>query len=106
MLPAGVGYAQDYPNKPIRIITSAACGGSDLIVRLIIPGLAGPLKQSVIVDNRGGSLLASEVAAKAAPDGYTLLVNGASLWVVPLLQKAPYDAVRDFSPILAAREGG
>ena len=105
VLPAGVVSAQDYPNKPIRIITSAAGGGSDLIVRLIMPGLAGPLKQTVVVDNRGGSLLASEAAAKAAPDGYTLLVNGASLWVVPLLQKAPYDAVRDFSPIsLLARE--
>ena len=97
--------AQDYPSKPIRLVTSAAGGGSDLIARLIIPAISVPMGQSVVVDNRGGSVLAPEVASKSAPDGYTLLVNGGSVWAIPLLQKAPYDPIKDFSPIsLLARE--
>jgi len=91
--------AQDYPNKPIRIITAAAGGGSDFIARLLGQGIAGPLGQPVIVDNRTSAILAAEAVAKAPPDGYTVLVSGSLLWITPLLRKTPYDAVNDFSPI-------
>jgi tripartite-type tricarboxylate transporter receptor subunit TctC len=107
VLGVSAAYGQDYPNKPIRLVASTAGGGGDFTARLIAPGLAPALGQPVIVDNRSGSVLASEAAAKAPPDGYTLLVIGSSLWVTPLLQKVPYDVVRDFSPVSAiAREVG
>jgi len=91
--------AQEYPHKPIRIITTAAGGGNDFVARLIAQGIAGPLGQPVIVDNRGTSILAAEAASKAPPDGYTLSVAGGGLWTIPLLQQVPYDPVRDFVPI-------
>ena len=96
---AGLVCAQNYPDKPIRIITSQPGGGNDFTARLIAQGLTGPLGQQVIVDNRAGGVLTSEVVAKALPDGYTLLVNGGTHWIGPLLRDAPYDPVRDFSPI-------
>jgi tripartite-type tricarboxylate transporter receptor subunit TctC len=100
---AGVVSGQDYPNKPIRIVTGLAGGGGDSVARIIAQGISGPLGQSVIVDNRT-TIQASEAASKAPPDGYTLLVIGSSVWIFPLLQKAPYE-VSDFSPIsLISRE--
>jgi len=94
-----VAYGQNYPAKPIRIVTGAAGGGGDFASRLVVQAISGPLGQPVIVDNRSGSLLAAEAVSKAPPDGYTLTVQGAVLWILPLLYKAPYDAVRDFAPI-------
>src|SRR3954470_5258858 len=67
--------AQDYPNKPIHIVTGPAGGGSDFHTRLIARGLSVPLKQSVVVDNRANVLI-GELVAKAPPDGYTLMING------------------------------
>jgi tripartite-type tricarboxylate transporter receptor subunit TctC len=99
VLGAAVVSAQDYPSKPVRIITSAVGSGSDFDARIIAPALAGPLGQQVIVDNRGGTLLSAEAGAKAPPDGYTLIINGGSFWLGPLLQKMSYDPVRDFSAI-------
>src|SRR5262245_32645287 len=101
MVLMGLGFdvtGQDYPNKPIRIVTAAAGGGSDGTARQIAQGITSPLGQPVIVDNRQ-SILTGEIASKAPPDGYTLLVNGNSVWTYPLLRKAPYDAVRDLAPI-------
>jgi tripartite-type tricarboxylate transporter receptor subunit TctC len=92
------GFSQDYPAKPIRILTTTAGGGGDFTSRQIAQGITGPLGQPVVVDNRP-AIIAPEVAAKAPPDGYTLLVAGGSVWTTPLLQKAPFDAVRDFTPI-------
>ena len=104
LLCAGMVSGQDYPNKPIRIITGGAGGGSDFAARLVAQGITGPLGQPVIVDNRA-TLPAIDAAAKAPPDGYTLYVGGASLWIFPLLNKVTYDVVRDFSPIaLLVRE--
>jgi len=97
--------AQDYPNKTIRILASGPGSGGDFTARLIAQGIAPGLGQPVIVDNRSGSLAASEAASKAPPDGYTLLVNGASLWLIPLMQKVSYDVLRDFSPITLAERG-
>src|SRR5690349_11183108 len=95
---AGVVTAQEYPNKTVRIITGASGGGSDFTARVAANGITGPLGQPVVVENRT-VLLATEAVAKAPPDGYTLVVNGASLWILPLLQKTGYDTVRDFVPI-------
>jgi tripartite-type tricarboxylate transporter receptor subunit TctC len=100
-LTLGIGFArgQDYPNRPIRIIASGVGSGGDIGARLIGHGIAGPLGQQVIVDNRGG-VIAGLTVAKAPADGYTLLLQSATLWVGPLLQKdSPYDAEKDFSPI-------
>jgi len=95
---------QEYPSKSIRIVTAAAGGGSDFTSRVVAQGISGPLGQPVIVDNRT-AILAAEAVLKAPPDGYTLLVTGTSFWVGPLLQKAPYDAVRDFAAVVQiARE--
>ena len=99
LLGAGAVSGQDYPNKPIRIVTGGIGGGSDFLARLIAPALSGPLGQPVIVENRGGTLGSAEAASKALPDGYTVLFAGGGLWIGPLLQKMPYDPVVDFSPI-------
>ena len=95
--------AQDFPNKPIRIVTSAAGGGSDFVARLVAQGISPLLGQPVIVDNRGGGgTVTGEMVARSTPDGYTLLLIGSNFWIVPLLQKTSYDPVQDFSPISLA----
>jgi len=92
--------AQDFPSKPIRIVTGAPGGSSDFTARLIAQGLTENLRQQVIVDNRGN--VDGELVAKAPPDGYTLVIDGASIWIGPLVQKALYDPVRDFAPVTLA----
>jgi len=91
--------AQTYPNRPVRIVTSPAGGGNDFAARLIAQGLSAPLGQQVIVDNRAGGVVPGDVAARSKPDGYTLLVAGGTFTVGPLLEKTPYDPIRDFEPI-------
>ena len=95
---AGAAIGQDYPTRPVRIVTSPPGGGSDLAARLIARGISGPLGQQVIVDNRP-AILAPEVVAKAAPDGYTVLVAGSTHWLGPLIEKVSYDPLRDFAPV-------
>ncbi len=91
---------QNYPSKPIRIVASPVGGSGDFHARLIAQGISASLGQPVVVENRGGGgNILGEIAAKAAPDGYTLLNNGSSFWIGPLLQKAPYDPVKDFAPV-------
>src|SRR5450759_224667 len=77
---------ENYPNRPIRVVTAEAGGGSDVALRTITPGLASNLGQQVIVDNRG--IIAAELVAKAPPDGYTLLFSGQTLSVLPLAHGA------------------
>ena len=96
---ASTVLGQEYPSKPIRVVTAAAGGGSDFTTRLIAQGISGPLGQSVIVENRGTGILAAEVVSKAPADGYTLLVNSTITWTTPLLRKVSYDVIRDFTPI-------
>src|SRR5688572_29776017 len=96
-LVVGMAYGQDYPNRAFRIVTGSAGGGSDFVSRLIAQALTDSLGQPVVVDNRGN--FSVDVAAKAAPDGYNLLVNGSSQWIGPLIQKLSYDPVRDFAPV-------
>jgi tripartite-type tricarboxylate transporter receptor subunit TctC len=93
--------AQDYPSKTIRIVAPSAGGGADLVGRLIAQGIAGPLGQNVIVDNRSAGIIPGQIVSKAPPDGHTLLLSG-SLWISHLLQNAPYDPAADFSPITLA----
>ena len=90
--------SQDYPARPVRIVTSPAGGGSDLVARLIGRGIAPLLGQQVIVDNRP-AILAPEVVAKAVPDGYTVLVAGSTHWLGPLIEKVSYDPLRDFAAV-------
>ena len=95
---ASPACAQSYPNKPIRIITSAPGNGDDLAARLIAQGVAGALGQQVVVDNRG--FVAVEMVAKAAPDGYTVLLYGSPMWLAPFMRESvPYDPVTDFSAV-------
>ena len=102
---AGAVCAQDYPSRPVRIVTAATGGGANLAARIIAQGISGPLGQQVITDNRGGSggIVGGELVAKAPPDGYTLLLYGNTIWLAPFMrEKTPYDPVRDFAPISLA----
>jgi tripartite-type tricarboxylate transporter receptor subunit TctC len=94
----GEAVGQDYPAKTVRIVTAPAGGGNDFSARLVARGITGSLGQQVIVDNRP-TVLAPEIVAKAAPDGYTVLLNGSSQWIGPLVEKVSYDPFRDFVPL-------
>ncbi|MGZ5116998.1 MAG: tripartite tricarboxylate transporter substrate-binding protein [Burkholderiales bacterium] len=94
--------AQAWPTKPIRIVTAGVGGGNDWLSRVIAQGIAGPLGQQLVVDNRGGGVIPGEVVSRTAPDGYTLLVMAGSLWVGQLMRKTPYEVQRDFAPITLA----
>ncbi len=96
-------HGQPYPSKPVRIVTSGVGGGADFAARLIAQGLTASLGQQVLVDNRASGVIPGEVVAKAAPDGYTLLLYGAATWLTSLMRDdVPYDAVKDFAPITLA----
>lgn len=93
--------AQPYPARPVRFVTSEPGGGNDIVARMLAEGLTASLGQRVIVDNRG--IIAAEIVKNAAPDGHTLLVYGANIWLLPLLRSGvPWDALRDFSPVTIA----
>ena len=101
---AGIAHAQNYPAKAIRLVVpQPPGGGNDTIARMISQKLSVALKQQVAVDNRSGAggLIGADIAAKAAPDGYTLLLgNVATLAIIPNVQKkTPYDPLKDFAPI-------
>ncbi len=95
--------AANYPTRPIRIVVPQSPGGStDLTARLVAKQLNEAFKQSAVVDNRpgAGSTSGTEIVARAAPDGYTMLVVASSFTINPALyKKLPYDPIRDFSPI-------
>ena len=98
-LSVGVAEGQNFPNRPLRMLTGGAGGGNDVVARLIAQGLTANWGQQVIVDNRPSGIIPGEIVSKAQPDGYTMVVSGASFWISPLFQDAPYDPVKDFSPI-------
>jgi len=95
--------ARDYPARPVRIIVPQSPGAStDITARLVAQGLNEAFKQPVIVDNRPGSsgIAGTELVARAAPDGYTLMVVASSFSINPALgRKLPYDSVRDFTTV-------
>jgi tripartite-type tricarboxylate transporter receptor subunit TctC len=99
--------AEDYPNKPIRIVLPfAAGGGPDVVARLLANQLSKQLNQSVIVDNKpgGNAIVATEFVAHSRPDGYTLLLTTGSHTTNPTIyKKLPYDSVADFAPISLLR---
>jgi tripartite-type tricarboxylate transporter receptor subunit TctC len=104
LLAAGAGRAQQpYPARPIRVIVAFAPGGiSDFVARGVSQKLSETLGVPVIVENRAGAggILGAEVVAKAAPDGYTLLVTSISHTINPSVRRnLPFDAVRDFAPV-------
>ena len=97
----GLACAQDsFPNKVIRIVTPATGGGSDVLSRLVAPALTDSMGQQVIVDNRGS--IAAEIVAKSPADGYTLIVDGSPLWLLPLFRTVSWDPIKDFAPLTLA----
>src|SRR3989440_12536903 len=102
--------AQDYPTKPIRLITPAAQGGTtDLLARLFGAKLSEVFKQQVIVDNRASAsgVIAGDMTAKAAPDGYTLLLAYHQHTINAALNpNLPYHPVNDFTPITQLTRAG
>jgi tripartite-type tricarboxylate transporter receptor subunit TctC len=95
---ANRALAQNYPVKPIRIVTTAVGSANDLVARVIIPKISPALGQPVVIDNRG--FIASEIVAKSAPDGYTVIAYGSPLWLAPFLHSVSYDPIADFAPIV------
>ena len=98
-------FAQSYPSKPIRLIVPfAAGGGNDNIARLVGKRLNENLGQPLVIDNRpgAGGVVGAELAAKSPPDGYTLFLGGVGSHAVNpnLIEKLPYDPIRDFSPVI------
>ena len=103
MCVAGTACAQTYPAKAVRLVVPFLAGGStDIVGRTVAQKLNEMWGQPVVVDNRpgGGTTIGTEAVARAAPDGYTLLVTPAPFTINPsLLAKIPYDALNDFAPI-------
>ena len=104
-----ISLAQAWPSKPIRLVVPYPPGGStDLLARTIGVKVGEALGQQIIVDNRAGAggMLGSDIVARSAPDGYTILLGtGATHGLTLLLSKTvPYDPVKDFTPITAAVE--
>ena len=92
-------HAQNFPAKPVRIVTQVTGGSLDLAARLVAPKLGERLGQQVIVDNRGG-VVSMELVAKSPADGYTLLVASGSLWLLPFMREnVAWDALRDYAPV-------
>jgi tripartite-type tricarboxylate transporter receptor subunit TctC len=101
---AATAFAADpYPSRPLRLIVPYPPGGGpDVVGRLLSPDLSKQLGQQVIVENRagGGAIIGTELVAKSAPDGYTLLVASGSHTTNPALQKLPFDPIKSFTPVV------
>jgi tripartite-type tricarboxylate transporter receptor subunit TctC len=104
--PAAAQDAKDYPNKPIRfIVPYPPAGGTTIVARILAEPLAAALGQPIIIDNHGGAAgnLGTDIAAKAAPDGYNILFTLSSHTINPkLYEKLPFDVEKDFVPISLA----
>lgn len=99
------GQAQDFPNRPVKLVVPFAAGGStDVVARLVAQGMTTKLGQQVIVENRagGGGLIGSDAVAKSDPDGYSLLTATVSTHAInpALYTKLPFDAAKDFQPVI------
>ena len=106
IISGAAGAAEVYPSRPVRIIVSLAPGGgTDFVARVLAGKLSEIWGQQVVVDNRpgAGSIIGAELAAKAPPDGHTLLMGTNSLLTQPsLFRNLPYDVTRDFAPVTLA----
>ena len=100
---AASASAQSYPTRPIRLLVPFGPGGvGDITARVVAQKIGASLGQQIVVDNRpgAGGIVASEIVAKAAPDGYTLLLlNNAHAVSMSLFKSLPYDTLRDFAPV-------
>jgi tripartite-type tricarboxylate transporter receptor subunit TctC len=99
----------DYPTKPIRLIVPfAPGGGTDIVARVMAQKAGEVLRQSVVVDNRGGAggVIGMEMAVRATPDGYTLGLVSGSIATTAAAYKLPYDPVKDLAPISMVGEAG
>ncbi len=99
----GAAQAQDYPNKPVRMIVAVPPGGpADTLARLVGPKISDALGQTIVIDNRPGAngIIAYDMAARSTPDGYTFVLVAAGVAINPsLYRNVPYDPIRDFAPI-------
>ena len=97
--PASTSSAQPYPAKPIRLLTAEVGGGSDFTARLLAQRLTENLGQQIVVDNRTGGVIIGDIASKAQPDGYTLMLYSSSLWLMPFMRShVPY-SMNQFVPV-------
>jgi len=100
---ATTAHAQQYPNRPIRMLVGyAAGGGADALARVVAGKLGDALGQQVVVDNRpgAGATVAADALAKSAPDGYTLYFADTAILIAPAVYpKLPYDPVKSFAPV-------
>jgi tripartite-type tricarboxylate transporter receptor subunit TctC len=104
---ASAAQAQSYPAKPIRFLIGFPPGGTnDILARALAPRLGEYLGQTVVVENRGGAstAIATELAARSAPDGYTIVLNAPGHATNPALRKLPFDSVKDFAFITLLAE--
>ena len=103
---AGVTQAQPYPSRPVRVIVPTSAGSAnDFTARAVGQRMTEAWGQQIVIDNRAGAsgIIAHDLAAKAAPDGYTLIFSTSSgLITNPLIYKVPYDSFRDFAPVALA----
>lgn len=99
-----------YPERPVRLVVPAAPGGAvDVVGRITGQKLAERIGQNVVIDNRPGAnqIIGTEIVARSAPDGYTLLITAGAFTINPsLYRKLPYDALRDFAPIVHIGNSG
>jgi tripartite-type tricarboxylate transporter receptor subunit TctC len=105
---ACAAVAQDYPARTVRIVTAEAGGSNDIASRIIAQPLGAALGQQFIVENMGqaSGAIAAQTVAKAVPDGYTLILYGASLWLLPFFRdNVPFDLARDFAPVSWTNRG-
>src|SRR5437588_12955417 len=103
----GLVCAQDYPNKPVRMVVGfPPGGGTDVVARILQPRLTELLGQTIVIDNRPGATgtVAAGQVAKSAPDGYTIMMGHVSVNAIApsLFANLPYDVNRDFAPIALA----
>jgi tripartite-type tricarboxylate transporter receptor subunit TctC len=94
------GSGQAYPTKPIRLLTAEVGGGSDFSARLLSQRLTESLGQQIVVDNRTGGVIIGDIASKAQPDGYTLMLYSSALWLMPFMRShVPY-RMEQFVPVI------
>jgi tripartite-type tricarboxylate transporter receptor subunit TctC len=98
----GSAMAQNFPSRPLHIVVPNPAGGTvDIVARAVQQGLAEKLGQPVIIDLKpgGNNVIGTEFVARAAPDGYTILLGGTHLTINPLVRKLPYDGLNAFAPV-------
>ncbi|MBW8907315.1 MAG: tripartite tricarboxylate transporter substrate binding protein [Betaproteobacteria bacterium] len=99
---AAWAQAQNYPNRPVRVVVAAQTGGPDTVARVVAAQLQQQLGQPFVVENQGGAngIVGATTVAKSTPDGYTLLVYSSGFVINPYVHKSlPYDTEKDFTPI-------